>query len=572
MDAFLDDVLLRLVATSVQTAMLVALAWALTRALPRMPASTQCWLWWLVGVQALAGLFCAPVELPWLPAVATAAASDPTALQPAATAMPQTVPASAGIAWGQGLLALWLAGVALMLSRSVQAWRASRRLLRDARPADPALSAALAMAADAHGLRHAPRLRVSAAVTSPQLVGPWRPVLLLPAAGIEADALDMALTHELTHLQRRDLWWGVVPVLARHLFFFNPLLHLAVREYGIAREAACDAAVVAGHRRSRRDYGQLLLRLGVAPHSCAGLASASPTFRSLKRRLAMLQHSSHLPRPATSLLLAAVALVGVAPFRLIAAAPLALPAAPVPAPAQPVAADIRDPQVSRTPLSAADEADLAALDADTDRDVATTKARPAPARAATAAAPGIPPVLAPRPPVPPVPPPANKEPPAPPAPPAVPAVGSRHAYVIHGQVIREADLSEADRRAIEDAARAARAAGEQARRAVQAHGAELARLSATLGSEATREAMASVRRELEGLGPQIAQAQSEARRARAEGMLEQRRALETARAAMAGIDSQKIARDVRRAVDEAMRAADEARRNAAEAARNVEND
>lgn len=110
MDAFLDDVLLRLVATSVQTAMLVALAWALTRALPRMPASTQCWLWWLVGVQALAGLFCAPVELPWLPAVATAAASDPTALQPAATAMPQTVPASAGIAWGQGLLALWLAG------------------------------------------------------------------------------------------------------------------------------------------------------------------------------------------------------------------------------------------------------------------------------------------------------------------------------------------------------------------------------------------------------------------------------------------------------------------------------
>ena len=44
MDAFLDDVLLRLAATSVQTALLVALAWALTRALPRMPASTQCWL------------------------------------------------------------------------------------------------------------------------------------------------------------------------------------------------------------------------------------------------------------------------------------------------------------------------------------------------------------------------------------------------------------------------------------------------------------------------------------------------------------------------------------------------
>ena len=560
MDAFLDDVLLRLAATSVQTALLVALAWALTRALPRMPASTQCWLWWLVGVQALAGLFCAPVELPWLPAVAVAPAIGPGV--PAAASPPYMPAGAAGISWAQALLALWLAGVAVMLSRSVQAWRASRRLVRDARPAEPALSTALAMAAEAHGLRHAPQLRVSAAVTSPQLVGPWRPVLLLPADGIEADALDMALTHELAHLQRRDLWWGVVPVLARHLFFFNPLLHLAVREYGIAREAACDAAVVAGHRRSRRDYGQLLLRLGVAPHSSAGLASASPTFRSLKRRLAMLQHSSHLPRPATSLLLAAVALVGVAPFRLIAAAPSALPSAPVPTPAQPVAADIRDPEVSRAPLSAADEADLAAGDAGTVHDVAAAR----PAAAASVAAPGIAHLPVP------VPPPAPKAPPAPPAPPAAPAVGSNRAYVIHGHVARAAELSEADRTAIEGAARAAREAGEQARRVLQAHRAELARLSATLGSEATREAMASVHRELEGLGPQIAQAQAEAWRARAEGRQEQRLALETARAAMADIDPQKIARDVRRAVDEAMRAADDARRDAAEAARDAEND
>lgn len=566
MDAFLDDVLLRLAATSVQTAVLVALAWALTRALPRMPASTQCWLWWLVGVQALAGLFCAPVELPWLPAVAVTPAIDTVALQPAATVLPQTVPDSAGIPWAQGLLALWLAGVALMLSRSVQAWRASRRLLRDARPADPALDAALAMAADAHGLRHAPRLRVSAAVSSPQLVGPWRPVLLLPAEGIDADALDMALTHELAHLQRRDLWWGAVPVLARHLFFFNPLLHLAVREYGIAREAACDAAVVAGHRRSRRDYGQLLLRLGVAPHACAGLASASPTFRSLKRRLAMLQHTSHLPRPATSLLLAAVALVGVAPFRLIAAAPSALPTAPVPAPATPVAADIADPQVGRAPLSAAEEANQAARMAVPTAPPATA-ARPAPA----ASVPLVVRVPPPPPPTVPAAPRAPKAPPAPPAPP-VPAVGSNGVHVIHGHVTRMADLSDADRKAIEAAASAAREAGEQARRVLQAHRAELANLSATLGSEATRDALASVHRELEGLGPQIAQAQAEARRARADGLLEQRRALEAARAAMAGIDAQKIASDVRRAVDEAMRAAAEARRDAAEAARDAEND
>src|SRR5690606_5075053 len=148
--------------------------------------------------------------------------------------------------------------------------------------ADAALMQALALAADAHGLRSRPRLRMSDRIESPQLIGAWRPVLLLPSGvPLGDDDLDMALTHELVHLQRGDLWWGWIPTLARHLFFFHPLVHLAIREYGIAREAACDAAVVAGDRQSRHDYGRLLVRLGAAPHGHGGLASASPTFHSL---------------------------------------------------------------------------------------------------------------------------------------------------------------------------------------------------------------------------------------------------------------------------------------------------
>ncbi|MQP77741.1 hypothetical protein CQ393_17830, partial [Stenotrophomonas sp. MYb238] len=328
MDSLLELLGNRLLATSVQTVLLTALVWLLCRCVRRLPAATQCGLWWLVALQAVLGLlWAAPLELPVLPAPdAMQLVPQAAAAAPAASAAPLVVmtplPLESGWSWLHVAMALWLAGVAVMALRTALAWRDSRRLLRMARPCDDLrLDAALQLAAEAHGLRRAPRLMLSAAIDSPQLVGPWRPVLLLPARNLRRmgdDDLDMALTHELVHLQRRDLWWGLLPALAQHLFFFHPLLHLAVREYAIAREAAVDAAVVAGDRHCRQHYGRLLLQLGVAPRPGAGLASASPTFLSLKRRLLMLQNTSSFPRMGAGLIVAAVALVGVLPMRLVA--------------------------------------------------------------------------------------------------------------------------------------------------------------------------------------------------------------------------------------------------------------
>jgi len=367
MDTVLELLGNRLLATSVQTVLLTALVWLLCRCVRRLPAATQCGLWWLVALQAVLGLlWAAPLELPVLPAPdAVQLLPQAAAAVPAATAAPLVVmtplPLDSGWSWLHVAMALWLAGVAVMGLRTTLAWRASRALLRMARPCDDRrLDAALQLAAEAHGLRRAPRLMLSAAIDSPQLVGPWRPVLLLPARNLRRmgdDDLDMALTHELVHLQRGDLWWGLLPALAQHLFFFHPLVHLAAREYAIAREAAVDAAVVAGDRHCRQHYGRLLLQLGVAPRPGAGLASASPTFLSLKRRLLMLQNTSSFPRVGAGLIVAAVALVGVLPMRLVAMPAPPAPPAPPPVPTAPVVpapppAPAMDHSVVRTVISA----------------------------------------------------------------------------------------------------------------------------------------------------------------------------------------------------------------------------
>lgn len=364
MDALMIELLTRLGWTSLQSVLLVALVWGVCRLLPALPTATRCRLWWLVAAQAVLGLvWSSPLELAVLPApaapttqlaalpaVETALASAPVMTDAVVMAAPQ-----ATLSWPALLLAAWAAGVLVMLVHSLRGYRHSRALVRGAADCtDATLRQALQLAAEAHGLRRAPTLKISAQIRSPQLIGPWRPVLLLPARelpAMSADDLDMALTHELVHLQRRDLWWGLLPALAQHLFFFHPLVHLAAREYAVAREEACDGAVVAGHGHCRHDYGRLLVQLGVAPRPAVGVASASPNFRSLKRRLLTLQQTRRFPRVAALAITAMVVLVGVAPMRLVAAVAPPPPPAP-PAPAAPHVPTPPAPLPAAVPLAA----------------------------------------------------------------------------------------------------------------------------------------------------------------------------------------------------------------------------
>ena len=386
--------------TSLQTVLLVALVYGVCRALPSLSAATRCRLWWLVSLQAVLGLFWSqPLQLAWLPApqavaiTATDVAADlvyplaPEASAQLLAAMPvpaADVPAVAW--WAVALAALWMSGVLLMALRTFGEWRRCRALLAAAYPCeDQALVQALQLASDAHGVRPAPRLWMSTQVDAPQLVGPFRPVLLLPAGdnALQGDALDLALTHELQHLQRRDLQWGLLPALAQHLFFFHPLLRLSVREYAQAREEAVDAAVVGQHGASRQAYGRLLLQLGVAPQPHLGVASAAPDTTSLKRRLLSLQPRRACPRILAMALTAVVLVVGVAPMRLVAApvppAPPAPPAAPkVAVPSPPKApkappappSSARVPAVPVAPAPPAEPADAEALSGPDDADVA----------------------------------------------------------------------------------------------------------------------------------------------------------------------------------------------------------
>lgn len=343
-----DTLLPRLLAAGLQSLLVVAAVGLLCRYL-RLSAALRCWLWWCAALQLLLGvLWPTPLSLPLLPAswdqVASVAPSAPqlsaaaqlpffvtrgdlaTAAPSIASALPAATPSmdTPWWSWTLAFAALWLSGLLLMALASARGYTAARRRVAESLPCDQSQVLATYRAlGDSLGMRRLPPLRLSAQIDSPQLIGPWPQAVLLPRerlAHFSGDELAMALHHELVHVRRRDLWWGWVPALVQHLFFFHPLAHVIAREYSLAREAACDAAVLESRRYAARDYGRLLLHLGVAPRPAAGVASASPTYTVLKRRLTMLHNTKASSHLGGLLLTAAVVLISLVPYRVTAAA------------------------------------------------------------------------------------------------------------------------------------------------------------------------------------------------------------------------------------------------------------
>lgn len=171
------------------------------------------------------------------------------------------------------------------------------------------------------GLRAVPALRESSEVRAPQVVGVLRPTVLLPldaAASMSPSERTMVLCHELAHVRRGDLVLGWIPALAARALAWHPLARLAAREYALAREAACDALVLRTLDAPPRDYGRLLVRLGVhAPAARIAAAGTSPTAHLLRRRLHMLQHASLSPRALTGVAITA-GVIALVPLRLVA--------------------------------------------------------------------------------------------------------------------------------------------------------------------------------------------------------------------------------------------------------------
>jgi beta-lactamase regulating signal transducer with metallopeptidase domain len=326
-----------LVDASIAGAVVALGIWAVVAVIGRLPAAVRCALWWLVALKLLTGLIAMePVALKVLPPASPVSTAIYATAGSTAVSQALAAPIDSTPLWGTALVALWLCGLVAAAALAIAQWRRLGSLRARSRQAGADVTALVGRLSARAGVSSAPGVRFSDETEAPMVTGVLRPTIILPArrwACLSASQQEMAICHEVMHVGRGDLWLGLVPLLAERIFFFHPLAHLAAREYVVAREAACDAAVLRVLEAEPRDYGRLLVTLGVAPLP-GGLAAsgAAHSFSSLKRRIGMLDHGS----PSLAVRLAGW---GVAAFAVVALVPLTLAERSSAAEATPVALD-----------------------------------------------------------------------------------------------------------------------------------------------------------------------------------------------------------------------------------------
>lgn len=110
------------------------------------------------------------------------------------------------------------------------------------------------------GIKKAPKLYVSLVPMSPMLCGFFRKRIIIPDFEFADKHLVSALSHELVHCKRGDVWMKLLCTAALAVNWFNPLAYAAVSRCTSEMELSCDEAVLRGMSESDRiAYGRTLL-------------------------------------------------------------------------------------------------------------------------------------------------------------------------------------------------------------------------------------------------------------------------------------------------------------------------
>jgi len=219
----------------------LAAAWLATALLRRRSADLRHRIW-LAALIAMA-LLLVPVSVPQTLRMTIDAAAVPGTASAAGRSVPS-------------LTLVWSVLAALLLLR----WGAGvLRLFRITRQA-----------------RSAGLVRVSSRIQTPMTWGVLRPVILVPeyVEDWSAEQRDMVIRHERAHIERRDwLWQGFAQVMTA-VFWFHPLVWLALVQIRKEAEHAADDATLATGVQAP-DYADRLLAVArqlSGPSTIAGVA------------------------------------------------------------------------------------------------------------------------------------------------------------------------------------------------------------------------------------------------------------------------------------------------------------
>lgn len=246
---------------------MVAIAGLAALLLQRRSASLRAAIWAsaAIALLALPALPRFAVSVPATPAVTSVVQVGRRLAVPTAQSVPvvvnragETVVADskpAGFLWA----GLFFGGMGLVGFAKILAWFRVRRMVRAAMPASETIAALGRSTSADLALRRPAEICVLNQDVVPFTIGAWRPKIVLPASAATWDEArtDMVLRHEIAHIARGDWPILLIAQVAHILFWYHPLVWLAIGQLRLECEQAADDLVLM-HSTQASDYASEL--------------------------------------------------------------------------------------------------------------------------------------------------------------------------------------------------------------------------------------------------------------------------------------------------------------------------
>ncbi len=189
-------------------------------------------------------------------------------LEREATAVPDGEPAKAALIWSghlwEMIFMIWAIGMLAALAINLVRICRFRRGIKSQKPViDGEILKMLYIGGNKLGIHLLIRVYECRGIDSPITSGTFRPKILLPEGLLDAigtNKTELILFHEMAHIKRRDVLKNHLWLLAKIIYWFNPLIYLGNNAYLEDIELACDDMVLKRHNHAQvLEYSQGLL-------------------------------------------------------------------------------------------------------------------------------------------------------------------------------------------------------------------------------------------------------------------------------------------------------------------------
>ena len=162
----------------------------------------------------------------------------------------------------QNLLIVWLTVALILFIRKIKIYQDFVKYIRAScmEVADINLLERFGKLVEQKQIKTTVELYTNNLVSSPLLIGFFRPCIVLPTTNLPPADFDFTILHELMHFKRQDMFYKWLVQFSVCVHWFNPFVYLMSGEIGRVCELSCDEAVIRElDMQGRRAYGDTLL-------------------------------------------------------------------------------------------------------------------------------------------------------------------------------------------------------------------------------------------------------------------------------------------------------------------------